>query len=119
MSSRRSARLGSQIKDEISVVINQEVRDPRIGFVTVTGAQLSPDLKHAKVFISVFGSDDDKTNSLRALNHAAGYIRHLLGERLNLKFTPELSFLIDEAPEYGAKIEQLIEEIKSKQDKAD
>lgn len=106
--------MGSQIKDEVSVVINQELRDPRIGFATVTDVQMSPDLKHARVFVSVFGSEKNKTTSLDVLNHAAGHIRHKIGSRLRLKYTPELLFVIDESAEYGDRIEKLLENIKNK-----
>jgi ribosome-binding factor A len=111
MSVRRPARLSSQIRDEISLIISQGLRDPRIGFVTITDVSLSPDLKRAKVYVTVLGSDRDRAASLEGLNHAVGYIRHRIGERLQLRRIPELFFLIDESIAYGERIDKLLEDV--------
>ena len=88
------------------------LKDPRIGFVTVTGVDLSPDLRHAKVFVSVMGAEEQKKGTMEALGHAAGWIRHELGQRIRLRHLPELVFLPDVSQEYGEKIDRLLDEIK-------
>jgi ribosome-binding factor A len=88
------------------------LKDRRIGFVTVTGVDVSPDLRHAKVYVSVMGSDEQKAASLKTLEHAAGWIRHELGQRIRMKFLPELVFMTDNSLEYGEKIDRLLDEIR-------
>ncbi len=88
------------------------LKDPRIGFVTVTGVDLSPDLRHAKIFVSIMGSDAEKSGTMEALGHATGWIRHELGQRIRMKYLPELLFLPDTSQEYGEKIDRLLDEIK-------
>ena len=100
-----------QIQQDISVMISRDMKDRRVGFVTVTGVRLSPDLRHARVFISLMGSETEKEESLEALNHAAGWIRHELGQRIRMKFLPEIVFQLDTSQEYGEHIDRLIEEI--------
>jgi len=92
------------------------MKDRRIGFVTVTGVQMSPDLRHAKVFVSLMGSEDEKNESLAALNHATGWVRHELGQRMRMKFSPEIIFLTDTSQEYGERIDKLIDEIREHED---
>jgi ribosome-binding factor A len=112
MESRRPKRLGLQIQHEISAMLVRDLKDRRIGFVTVTGVDVSPDLRHAKVYVSIMGSEKQKTESLQALGHAAGWIRHELGQRVRIKFLPEIVFLPDTSLAYGEKIERLLDEIK-------
>lgn len=109
--SRRPQRLGLQIQQEISTMIFRDLKDRRIGFVTVTGIQMSPDLRHAKIFVSMMGSEEEKQESLAALNHASGWIRHELGQRIRMKYLPELVFLTDTSQDYGEHIDKLIDEI--------
>ncbi|MDI9611707.1 MAG: 30S ribosome-binding factor RbfA [Acidobacteriota bacterium] len=112
--SRRPQRLGLQIQHEISLMLSRNMKDRRIGFVTVTGVTLTPDLKHARVFISTMGSKEEKTVSLKTLNHATGWIRRELGQRIRTRFVPELTFLIDNSQEYGERIDRLLDEIHGK-----
>jgi len=100
-----------QIQHEISLMISRDMKDRRIGFVTVTGIRLSPDLRHARVFVSPMGSDSEKKESLETLNRAAGWIRHELGQRIRTRFLPEIVFQLDTSQEYGDHIDRLIEEI--------
>jgi len=79
--------------------------------VTVTGVQVSPDLRHARIFVSLMGSEDEKKESLTALNHATGWIRHELGQRIRMKFLPNIVFLTDTSQDYGEHIDKLIDEI--------
>jgi ribosome-binding factor A len=109
--SRRPQRLALQIQQEVSLMISRSMKDRRVGFVTVTGVRMSPDLGHARIFISLMGSESEKSESLETLNHAAGWIRHELGQRIRMKFLPEIVFQMDTSQEYGAHIDQLIDEI--------
>ncbi len=109
---RRNQRLALQIQQEISMMLFRNVKDRRIGMVTVTGVELSPDLRHAKVFFSTMGSEKEKGESMEALNHAAGWIRHELGQRIRMKFLPEIVFRVDTSQEYGERIDRLLDEIK-------
>jgi ribosome-binding factor A len=110
--SRRPQRLALQIQHEISTMLFRNVKDRRIGMVTVTGVDLSPDLRHARVYVSCLGTDQEKAGTLLALNHAAGWIRHELGQRIRTKFLPEVVFHTDASFEYGERIDRLLDEIK-------
>jgi ribosome-binding factor A len=109
--SRRPQRIALQIQHEISLMISRDMKDRRVGFVTVTGVQISPDLKHAKIFISLMGTEDEKKEGLATLNHATGWIRHELGQRIRMKFVPDIVFLTDTSQEYGERIDRLIDRI--------
>jgi len=93
-------------------MLARNTKDRRIGFVTVTGVDLSPDLRHAKVYVSAMGSERQKKESMEALNHAAGWIRHELGQRVRMKFLPEIVFRSDSSLDYGERIDRLLEEIR-------
>ena len=111
MQYKRADRVGDLIKEEISQIIQQELKDPGIGFVTITGVELSDDLKHAKIFYSVLGDEEAKKESSSALRRACGFVQREMGRRLRLKYTPEIYFLFDPSVEYGAHIEMLIEKM--------
>mgnify|MGYP001493679373 CR=1 FL=1 len=107
----RTRRIGEQIQRELAELIRDEVRDPRVGMVTVSEVEVSRDLAHAKVFVAVLGADDDQTEaSLEALNHAAGYLRKLLGQALRLRTVPALHFHYDPSFDRGARLSRLIDE---------
>jgi ribosome-binding factor A len=108
----RPARVGEMIRMEISELLVRELKDPRIGLTTVTEVKMSPDLKQARVYVSVLGGTEERQKTLDGLNSAASHIRHAIGARLRLRNAPELSFCYDHSIEYGAKIEELI--LKSK-----
>ncbi len=93
---------------EISLIISQEVRNPRLSIVTVTKVSVTPDLKEAKIYFTSLG---DSTNDLNILEGAKGFIRTTLAHRIRIKFIPDLKFLIDESPKYGERIDKLLEEI--------
>jgi ribosome-binding factor A len=115
--SRRPQRLGLQIQQEVSRLISRDMKDRRIGFVTVTGVRLSPDLRHAKIFVSVMVGSESKTDeSLETLNRASGWIRRELGQRIRMKFLPDIVFLADLSQDYGEKIDRLIDEIHEHED---
>jgi ribosome-binding factor A len=110
MPGRRPERLAELIKEELSLIIGGEVEDPRVGFVTVTGAKLSADLRTAKVYVSVLGAEKEVRGSLAALRHASGFIRHQLGAVLRMRHTPELHFVYDDADVRAARIAELLSE---------
>ncbi len=110
--SHRSNRLAHELRNEISAIISQELRDPRVGFATVTDVEVSPDLRYARVFVSVFGSSDEKRETLDVLTRASGFVRRQIGARIRLRHIPELTFDIDESVEHGDRMMQLIDEIK-------
>jgi ribosome-binding factor A len=114
--SRRPQRVALQIQHEVSLLISRHLKDRRIGFVTVTGVQISHDLRHAKIYVSMMGSDSEKEESLATLNHATGWIRHELGQRIRMKYLPEIVFLTDTSQDYGERIDRLIDEIREHED---
>ncbi len=110
--SRRTERLNEQFREEISDLLRRQVKDPRLGvFITVTQVSVSPDLSHARVFVSVMGSAEEKQGALQGLDAAAAYIRHELGQRLSLRRTPRLSFRHDDSMEQGAHVLDLLDEV--------
>lgn len=113
MTYKRNERVGDLIKEEIaSMVLHGEIKDPRIGFVTITHVKLTPDLKDAKVYFSQIGTDAGKSKSRDGLNSAVGYIRRTLAKRLSLRHIPVISFVYDDSLEYSEHIEKVIKEIK-------
>ncbi len=113
MNYRRSERVADVIKEEVaSMMLHGEIKDPRIGFVTITRVELTPDFKEAKVFFSQIGSDEDKAKSRKGLNNASGYVRRALAKRLDLRHIPNVSFLFDDSLEYADHIEKVIKEMK-------
>jgi len=109
--SRRPQRLALEIQHEISLILSRNMKDRRLGFVTVTGVELTPDLRHARIFVSTLGNAAEKKANLETLNHAAGWIRRELGQRVRMKFLPEISFRADDSQEYGQRIDRLLDEI--------
>lgn len=107
----RVGRVGEQIKKELSLILQQELKDPRIGFVTVTGVELTNDMSQATVYLSVLGDDDRKEETLKALHRGTGFIRSELGKRIRLRKMPELIFKFDSSIEYGNRIDKLLEEL--------
>ncbi len=107
----RPESVGGLIQREISDIL-RNMKDPRIGFVTVTGVEMSEDLRHAKVFVSVLGPEEGRKDTIEALEHGAAYIRREVGQRIRIRHTPELLFRYDHSLEQGAKIDQLLNEIR-------
>ncbi|WP_238653751.1 30S ribosome-binding factor RbfA [Paenibacillus piscarius] len=111
MSKIRAGRVGEQIKKELSQLIQSGLKDPRVGFVTVTGVDVTNDLSQAKVYLSVFGDEAQQSDSLKAIEKAGGFLRSEIGKAIRLRHTPELIFKIDESVAYGSHIEKLLGEI--------
>jgi ribosome-binding factor A len=109
--SLRANRVGEQMKKELGDIIGRKIKDPRIGFVTVTDVEVSGDLQLAKVFISVLGDEAQRENTLKGLAKAKGFIRSEIGQRIRLRKTPEIVFEFDESIDYGNRIETLLHEI--------
>lgn len=107
----RAERLAEEIKREVSDILRRS-KDPRIGFVSITDAQVSRDLRHAKVFFSVYGDEDEKLRTLQGLSAARGFVRTELGKRIRLRYVPEIEFRFDPSLERGARIARLLREIR-------
>ena len=108
----RKERVEDQIKKEVSFIIQRELKDPRAGFITITAAELSADLKSARIFYSVLGDDESKVKSEQALKSASGFIKRQIGIRMRLRYTPQLVFKYDHSIEQGARIDEILREIK-------
>lgn len=105
----RTRRVGEQIQRELAALIRDGVKDPRVGMVTISAVEVSRDLAHAKVFITVLGDETAKRDSLAALNKAAGFLRHELGQRMLTRTVPQLRFVYDESIERGSRLCALID----------
>jgi ribosome-binding factor A len=112
MGIKRSIRVGDLIRREVSFILEKELRDPRLGFVTVTGTDVTPDLRSARIYVSVLGDDDKVKENLKALKGAEKYVRYLIAERIRLKYVPEISFHIDQSQIYGERIDRILKEVK-------
>lgn len=111
MTKHRANRLAETLKEEISQMIREDIKDPRIGFVTVTAVDVADDLGHAKVYVSVLGSAEQAKESLDILNRAAGYMRGEVGKRIRLRHVPEIVFKYDPSIEQGAHIAKLLRDV--------
>jgi ribosome-binding factor A len=104
----RTRRVGEQIQRELAGVLHEELKDPRLGMISVSGVEVSRDLAHARVYISVLGGEETVSETLKVLNKAAGFLRHQLGQRMRLRVIPQLRFLYDESLAEGARMDALI-----------
>lgn len=112
MRPRRSERLANLLKQEVSNIIQTELKDPRIGFVTITYVEVSEDLRRANIYVSLFGNPEQMQASVTGLDNAQGFIRGKIGQRLKLRYTPEICFKVDRSICYGARIEKLLANLK-------
>ena len=108
---RRQERLAGEIRDEVAQMLVRELKDPRIGFTTVTRVELSPDLQHARVLVSVLGDVEAQQKTLEGLTSASGYLRHEIAHRLRLRRAPEMVFVLDRGAEASEKIEELLRKL--------
>ena len=108
---RRTERLGEEIREEVAQLIAGELKDPRIGFVTVTRVEVTPDLRTARIYVGVLGTEKQRENSLVGLRQATGFLRRALGRTLRLRHTPELVFTYDEGLDASDRVAQLLAEI--------
>src|SRR5215203_2954294 len=109
--SQRTDRVDELLRQEIGALLAKEIADPRIGFVTITDVETTPDLRHAKVWVSVIGGKADQRDTLRALQHSMGFIRHELGRTLRIKRIPELHVHLDDSAERGTRVLHLLHEL--------
>src|SRR5690242_13340970 len=107
----RQEKLGELIAVELSDLLRTRTKDPRIGFASITHVEVSGDLRHAKIFVSVMGSEVEQQDTIKALKHATGFLRHELAGRLVLRYMPELVFKLDNSIVQGARILELINKI--------
>ena len=107
----RSNRVAEQMKKELGEIIRRRLKDPNIGFVTVTDVEVTGDLQQATVYVTVLGDDKVRRETLKSLTKAKGFIRTEIGQRIRLRRTPELSFAVDESAVYGNKIDNLLRQI--------
>lgn len=111
----RQEKLGEQIAAEVSDLLRTRVKDPRVGFASITHVEVSGDLRHARIFVSVMGSPDEKKSTIEALHHATGFLRHELAGRLTVRFMPEIVFKLDNSIEQGAHILGLIRQLETQE----
>ncbi len=108
----KSTRINEEVLRELSSIIRSEIKDPRIHPMTsVVSVYVAPDLKTCKAYISVLGGEEEQKNTLEGLRSAEGYIRHLLAEKINLRNTPEITFVMDQSIAYGVRMSHLIDEV--------
>lgn len=114
----RINRISEEMRKEVSNIIQNELKDPRLpNLVSVVSANVTKDLRYAKVYVSVLGNDEEKINAISALKSAAGFIRREIGHRMQLRYTPEIHFELDNSIEYGAHITKLINETLKNEEK--
>jgi ribosome-binding factor A len=117
MEGKRSEKVADLVRKEISDMLHRGIKDPRIGFVTITRVNVSQDCRLARVYFSVVGSPDDQVRSTEGLNSAKGYIRRELGHRLKLKYTPDIVFQFDPSIEYAVHMGELIDHLSAEREK--
>ncbi len=111
----RHERVAEEIRHELGSMMAGELKDPRIAaLITVTEVRVTPDIKHARVFVSVMGTPEEQKSTIEGLAAAAGYIRHELTERIQLRRAPEIHFVLDHSEEYGQRIEELLRQTKKR-----
>lgn len=116
MASTRQERVQHLLKTEISEILRRELKDPRLGFITIIDSEITPDLAHAKVFVSIMGSEEEREANMAILNRAARFIRQEFGKRVKMKVLPEIEFKLDTSVERGVRMLELLEQIKRDED---
>jgi len=114
VATRRQRQVAELIHEEISLLIQRRARDPRLKLVTVTGVEVSSDLRLAHVYVSVLGDDDEVKHALASLRHAAGFFRHELAASLSLRYLPEVNFRLDDSVQRGLRVDQLLDALSDK-----
>jgi len=115
MAKHRIDRISEEVKKVVSDIIRNDLNDPRISkLCSVVSAEVTPDLRYAKVFVSILGNDEDMKSTLKGLNSAAGFVRRELGRNIELRYSPEVIFELDRSIEHGAHISKLLNEVMRK-----
>ncbi|MBI4846451.1 MAG: 30S ribosome-binding factor RbfA [Candidatus Omnitrophica bacterium] len=115
--SERKEKVAQRIKEEIGEILHSQIKDPRIGFVTITKVEVTSDLRSARVFYSVLGGEEEKKSAKEGLESALKYIRGLIGERLKIRYTPDICFKIDNSSEYSIRIGKIFQVIEDEREK--
>ncbi|MFO7891521.1 MAG: 30S ribosome-binding factor RbfA [bacterium] len=115
MSKKRINRVSSLLRDQISKIVLTKIKDPRLGFVTITDVEISGDLKEAKIFTSVLGNEYDKKISIEVLKHAVPFIKNQLNSMVELKFMPTLEFILDDSLEKSDRINRVLKDLNFKE----
>ena len=115
MGQLRVEKVQELMKQEVSKMLLRDIKDPRIGFVTVTQVELTGDLREAKIYVSIMGSEQQIEDSWQGLQSALGFIRREIGKRIRLRFTPFISFALDKSLDYSAHIQELLNKINSEE----
>ena len=113
----RQEKLVKLIKEEVSEILRREIKDPRFGFFTVIDAEITSDLRHAKVFVSIMGTEEERKQSMEVLKHAQHFVRQEFGKRVRMKILPDIQFVQDESVDTGMHIFELLEEIRRDEQK--
>ncbi len=111
MTGRRGVRVADLIRDEVSQIMQREMDDPRLGMVSITRVDMSPDLRYARIFVSVYGPDEERKQALVALNNASGFIRRTLAPRLRMRTIPDIGFRLDESMEHAENIARILRQL--------
>lgn len=118
MAEHRSERLRELIKAEFGSILQRDLKDPRIGFVSVTDVEVSNDYSHVKIFVSIFGDEEAKRLTMEGLESAKGFIRSELGRRIRIRHTPEVHIIADNSIERGSRIFELLEKVKQEENRS-
>jgi ribosome-binding factor A len=116
MPTRRQIQVAEEIQQIVSVLLQRELKDPRLGFVTVTQVEVTQDLKYARIFVSVMGTPEEQKANMDALTSARGFIRREIASRMQIRHVPELQFRLDRGIEYSDRINRLLNEIKAEEE---
>ena len=116
MSKQRPERVQEALRQEISNIVQREIKDPRLGFITITKVDLTKDLRYARIYFSVLGENKDKLLALKGLNSAKGYIKGLIGDRIKLRFMPQIEFRIDTSLEHTKEIYDILDKLKKERE---
>jgi len=111
MSFERAQRVAEAIKEEVSDILSNEIKDPRVGFASVVRVEVSPDLRYAKIYVSAMGDEKARVDTFRGLESAKGFIRSEIGRRIRLRFVPEIAFIEDSSIEYGSRINRILRDL--------
>lgn len=113
----RIDKVAEAVRQEVSIIIHDKLKDPRLGFVTVTRVEMTPDLRLAKIYFSVLGKEGDYKKTKEALDSALGFVRRLIAERINLRIAPDIMFFEDRSSEYSVRVEEVLNQIKELENK--
>lgn len=119
MVTRRQRRVSALIKEAVSKLLQREISDPRLDFVTVTGVETTPDLRQAHIYVTFLGDSKDLDESLGALRKAAGYLRRQLGQTVYLRYVPELNFHLDRSVEQGLRIDRILQDLEDSREQSE